>query len=68
MITIGEDKIAIEEHSREITFSATGGPEDPIEVRLTGSQVSITLHREDIEQFQLAFVNFLNTGYFDQEG
>ena len=68
MITIGEDKIAIEESSREITFSATGGQDDPIEVHLTGSQITITLYREDIEMFQMAFVNFLNTGWFDQEG
>lgn len=68
MITIHEDEIAIEERNREITFSATGGPEDPIEVWLTGSQVLITLYRSDVEQFQLAFINFLNTGYFDQEG
>lgn len=68
MITVGEDKIAIEWESREITFAASGDSMDPIEVRLTGSKTVIVLHRRDIEIFQLSLLNFLNTGYFDQEG
>lgn len=68
MITVGEDKIAIEWEGREITFAASGDWMDPIEVKLTGSKTAIVLHRRDIEIFQLSLLNFLNTGYFDQEG
>lgn len=74
MITISEDTILIEEHRKRATirFTALGGPEDPIEATALdrdGDKVlTFAMSREDVDRFQLAFVNFLNTGYFDQEG
>lgn len=74
MITIGDDQIRIEDHREEarIKFSALGGPDDPIEVSATddeGNQLlAFEMSCQDIDAFQTAFANFLNTGYFDQEG
>lgn len=48
------------------TFTAMGGPDDPLEV--TTGAGTILLDRAEVERFQESLINFLNTGYFDQEG
>lgn len=65
MIKISEDDIKILGNDGKFTFSALGGPEDPINLAGTGD---VELSADEWNQLQLAFVNFNNTGYFNQEG
>lgn len=71
-IEIGEDTACIRDsESNTITFAATGGPEDSVEVSVrkrTGGGFAFHITTEQLGTLQLAFVNFSNTGYFNQEG
>jgi hypothetical protein len=66
MIRVTEDDITINVAGNEIRFIATGGPEDPLGISY--ENVTDELSRDEIDQLQRALLNFLNTGYFDQEG
>lgn len=65
-LRITDDEMEIGSERAPILFAATGGPDDPIEVQYGG--LDFFMDRQDIDDFQKAFLNFLNTGFFNQEG
>lgn len=70
MVIISEDsvRVADEDTGAYLDLIATGGPDDPIEIRLESENGAIMLGSEDIGDFQKSLVDFMNTGYFNQEG
>lgn len=65
MLTISADEIKIKGENGRFTFAALDGPEDPIGLVGAGD---VELTADEWNKLQMAFVNFNNTGYFDQEG
>lgn len=63
-----EDSLVIQTERSEkiLTFTATGGPDDPLVLGVREGDFSLS--RAEVELFQSSLLNFLNTGYFDQEG
>jgi hypothetical protein len=66
IVRITDDELGIGPEGSPILFIALGGPDDPIEVRNGGRVFEMT--REDVDQFQVALLNFMNTGFFNEEG
>lgn len=64
MIRITEDEIVITGPNGSFTFQALGGPDDPIGLIGDGD---LEMTAEEWQQLQYAFVNFSNTGSFDEE-
>lgn len=65
MLYITEDRIVVKSAHSDVSaciIIPLGGPEDNVLIN------GIETTREELEQFQIAIVNFMNTGYFDQEG
>lgn len=66
IVRITDDEVGIGSQRNPILFIATGGPEDPIEVR--DGKWDFYMDRQDVEDFQKALLNFLNTGFFNPRG